>query len=90
MSSRKPILITGSHRSGSTWVGKIIAEAPSVIYIHEPFNVDFPPGAGVCNVKFEYWFTHITRENETGFYKLTVRPFLRRFDGNGLQPRIDF
>ena len=68
MFSRKPILITGSHRSGSTWVGKIVAEAPSVIYIHEPFNVDHPPGAGVCNAKFQYWYTHITSENETGFY----------------------
>jgi hypothetical protein len=69
MSSRKAILITGSHRSGSTWVGKIIAEAPSMIYLHEPFNPDFPPGAGICNAKFEYWFTHITSNNETDFYK---------------------
>ena len=68
MSSRKPILVTGSHRSGSTWVGKIIAEAPSVIYIHEPFNVDFPPGPGVCNAKFDHWFTHISTTNETDYY----------------------
>ena len=68
MSSKKPILVTGSHRSGSTWVGKIIAEAPSAIYIHEPFNVDFPPGAGVCNAKFDHWFMHITTSNETAYY----------------------
>lgn len=35
-----PILITGSHRSGTTWVGRVIAANKSVIYIHEPFNLD--------------------------------------------------
>lgn len=35
-----PILITGSHRSGTTWVGRIIAANKSVVYIQEPFNLD--------------------------------------------------
>ena len=35
---RRPILVTGSHRSGTTWVGKTIALSPSVTYIGEPFN----------------------------------------------------
>lgn len=35
-----PILITGSHRSGTTWVGRIIAANKSVAYIQEPFNLD--------------------------------------------------
>ena len=40
MSSRRarPILVTGSHRSGSTWVGKMIASHPRVAYVEEPFN----------------------------------------------------
>lgn len=33
-----PILITGSHRSGSTWVGKMLATHPSLAYFGEPFN----------------------------------------------------
>ena len=36
MIDTKPILVTGSHRSGSTWVGKMLATSPSVNYIHEP------------------------------------------------------
>jgi hypothetical protein len=67
--SRNPILVTGSHRSGSTWVGRMIAEAPGIIYIHEPFSVSDPPGRGICNAKFKHWFTYVTRENEADFYQ---------------------
>lgn len=42
--SRKPILVTGAIRSGTTWVGRILASAPGVALIHEPFNVDHPKG----------------------------------------------
>lgn len=33
-----PILITGSHRSGTTWVGKILALSWYTFYLEEPFN----------------------------------------------------
>lgn len=66
--SKKPILITGSHRSGSTWVGKMIASSPKVHYIHEPFNVDFSPGAGISRSRFKYWYTYISEENEDQYY----------------------
>lgn len=36
---RRPILVTGSHRSGSTWVGRLLAAADGVHYVHEPFNI---------------------------------------------------
>ncbi|MCF8233846.1 MAG: hypothetical protein K9G67_15655 [Bacteroidales bacterium] len=36
---KKEILVTGAHRSGTTWVGHVMREAPEVHYIHEPFNV---------------------------------------------------
>jgi hypothetical protein len=68
------ILLTGSHRSGTTWVAKMIAAAPSIGYIHEPFNpVIHRPW--LCSHKFE-GFTYITRENETPF----VRPLGNTFD----------
>lgn len=38
-------------------------------YIHEPFNVTDPPGAGICGAKFRYWFTYITRDTEAGYYQ---------------------
>src|SRR5579859_4669658 len=66
MASGKSILVTGPHRSGTTWVGKMIASSPSVAYIQEPFH----PGrrAGICNVPFPYQFSYVTDENEAAFY----------------------
>jgi hypothetical protein len=33
-----PVLVTGIHRSGTTWVGKMLAAAPGVVYINEPLT----------------------------------------------------
>jgi hypothetical protein len=51
---KKNILVTGSHRSGSTWTGNVIAKAQKVRYIHEPFNI----GKNRKDYKtpFTYWF----------------------------------
>lgn len=32
-------MVTGSHRSGSTWTGKVLATAPNTGYVQEPFNL---------------------------------------------------
>ena len=62
---KKPILVTGSHRSGSTWMGKILSLAPDVKYIHEPFN---PLNqTGICRAEFEYWFSYICQQNESKY-----------------------
>lgn len=62
-SSINPILVTGSHRSGSTWTGRMIAYASSISYIHEPFNLDHRPG--ICKARFDYQFPYICQENES-------------------------
>ena len=57
-----PILVTGSHRSGSTWVGRMIARSRAVRYLHEPFNPDaFVPG--ICQARFEREFTYVCADN---------------------------
>lgn len=38
----EPVLITGCPRSGTTWVGRMLASIPSFIHYHEPFNPDSP------------------------------------------------
>lgn len=57
----RPILVTGSHRSGSTWAGQMLATAPHVAYIHEPFNIGIK--IGVNPKPFKYWFQYICEEN---------------------------
>lgn len=59
---RKPILVTGSHRSGTTWTGKNLSYAPHTGYIHEPFNVDRQ--FNYVQKPFSYWFQYICEENE--------------------------
>lgn len=59
------MLVTGSHRSGTTWVGRLIAASPGVGYIHEPFNLG--TSRGVCRAPRRHWFTHVGPENEHRF-----------------------
>lgn len=66
MSLQKPILVTGSHHSGTTWVGKMIDISPSVGYIHEPFNPMH--SLGICRASFEQWFYYITNDNAIHSY----------------------
>ncbi|WP_334049576.1 sulfotransferase [Alteromonas gracilis] len=61
----RPILITGSHRSGTTWVGNCIAASKDVLYIQEPFNIEHTP-LGYKN-PFRNWFQHINELNENEF-----------------------
>jgi len=36
--SRRPVLVTGSNRSGTTWVGRMLCLSHELAYVHEPFN----------------------------------------------------
>lgn len=77
METRTPILVTGGHRTGTTWTGKILASAPDVIYVHEPFHVRHPPG--ICPVRFTRWFQHIDSHNEKRYHAAMSRIFDMRF-----------
>jgi Sulfotransferase family len=64
---RAPILVTGSHRSGTGWVSDILAATPSprVGTIWEPFNLR--ARRGVRQAPFRYWFTYVTDLNASEF-----------------------
>ena len=57
-----PILVTGAHRSGTTWVGKMLAADADTAYISEPLNVLHRPG--VFRAKVNHWYQYICDENE--------------------------
>jgi hypothetical protein len=73
MSSRRarPILVTGSHRSGSTWVGKMIASHPRVAYVEEPFNAHVRPECPVRHM----W--HLVTEEDEGPFRAYVGGVLK-------------
>jgi hypothetical protein len=60
-----PILVTGTHRSGTTWVGKMLAADSSTAYISEPLNVLHRPG--VLRAKVKYWYQYVCEDNEADF-----------------------
>jgi hypothetical protein len=57
--------VTGAHRTGTTWVGKMLAASPQVAYISEPLNVLHRPG--VLRAPVSKWYTLICEENEREF-----------------------
>lgn len=54
--------MTGAHRSGSTWVGRMLAHSPEVHYIHEPFNLKCRQG--ICQARFEKWYSYVNSETD--------------------------
>ena len=65
----KPILVCGAPRSGTTWVGRMLALSPALYYVHEPFNPDVHLAKSICRARFPYRNIYITEENERGFYR---------------------
>lgn len=59
---RSPILVTGAHRSGTTWAGKMLSAGSGVVYISEPLNVWHRPG--VYSAPVDSWYTYICDDNQ--------------------------
>lgn len=68
-----PILVTGHHRSGTTWVGKVLSKAPRTGYIHEPFNIS--NNWYYYTNKIKTWFFHIDESNQEIFHPLLKKTF---------------
>ena len=52
------VLVSGTHRSGTTWLGNILAKSPGSLVMHEPFNRD----GGIVGVK--HWFPVISPDQD--------------------------
>jgi hypothetical protein len=68
-SHNRPILVTGSQRSGSTWVGQMLASHPRVVYFWEPFNPMVPRSP------VKYWYHHVTEDEGERFHAF-LEPYL--------------
>lgn len=62
---KQPILVTGAHRSGTTWVGRMLAANSQTAYISEPLNVLHR--RGVYRAEIQRWYQYITAENESEY-----------------------
>jgi hypothetical protein len=72
-----PILVTGSHRSGTTWVGKMLALSGSMAYIHEPFSPLRSPGW--LGVRIPHWYLYVCPENEAPYLPAVRRLLALRY-----------
>ncbi len=81
-----PILVTGAHRSGTTWVGAMLALSPRVGLIHEPFNPTTSPG--VSGAPFERFFQYVCVENEGPFVSNMARTVRFSYDLRRQLPTI--
>ena len=69
-----PILITGTPRSGTTFVGEILSHSKQLKYVYEPMNPDYGYPIKnykciICGCKVDKWYRYITKENDLGYYK---------------------
>lgn len=73
MKESKAILVSGAHRSGSTWVGQVLSKAPNYAYLHEPFN---PIYTSVKGAEIDLWYQYLN-ENSGNAYKQFVERLLK-------------
>ncbi|MEW5870915.1 MAG: sulfotransferase [Chloroflexota bacterium] len=65
LGAKPPILVTGAHRSGTTWVGQMLTASREAAYISEPLNILHRPG--VFAAPTTHWYTYICQENQDQF-----------------------
>ena len=73
-----PILVTGAHRTGTTWVGRMLATDAKTAYVREPLSAIHRPG--VFDAEVKYWYTLIDDHNEDQY--LPAFRKLLQFDYN--------
>lgn len=86
------LLVTGMARTGTSWVGKMVAASRQVVYVNEPLNPGHPPGhsPGVLDAEvthqYQYLGEHSPRQWRRAFadtlaLRYGVRRELRRNRG---------
>ena len=74
MNTKPPILVTGSHRSGTTWAGQMLCLSPHTAYVHEPFNIDLP--FGPLATRPANWYHRVT-EHEASLFETAFRDVIQ-------------
>ena len=66
----RPILITGIHRSGTTWVSRILSYENKLATVNELFNMA-PKNKKyyIFNIPLQYWNQYIDNHNSYRFDK---------------------
>ena len=57
-----PVLVTGMHRSGTTWLGEMLCTGGEFINVGEPLNILYRQT--ILRRRARHWYTYITEANE--------------------------
>jgi Sulfotransferase family len=69
---QKPILVTGAIRSGTGWVGQVLAASPDPVgYIWEPFSPLHRQGT--LAIPWRHWFPYVCEENAAPYERAIER-----------------
>jgi Sulfotransferase family len=60
-----PVLVTGSNRSGTTWVGEMLCGSGELAYVHEAFNATNWPQ--LLNADLAGHYVYVCEENEAPY-----------------------
>jgi len=66
-SAVRPILVTGMHRSGTTWLGRMLCASGRLIDVQEPLNVR--NRLTILKSRVPIWYAYITESNEEVFLR---------------------
>ena len=88
----KICIVSGSHRSGTTWIGHTIAKGTNSAYIWEPFNVKVPfskrSGYGKSFLKIENWYHLVENSDDQICIDLANLFNKRELDIKGILSRL--
>ena len=81
--AKNNILVTGAHRYATSRVGRTIQFHPSIVYVHEPFNVTYPNKS--FQYSFDTWFMnakyspdeHKIEQSFIQLFKENINPYHR-------------
>jgi hypothetical protein len=76
--AHRPILVTGHHRAGTTWIGKMIAASRDVGYVHEPFNPEQRPG--ICAQRPDRYYTYVPDADSHAWRRALQNTLAFRYD----------
>jgi len=63
----RPLLVTGAHRSGTTWVANTLAADEGTAYLPELFNPDHFHQK-LCGIRFPFWFMRIEPNGDPRYH----------------------
>jgi hypothetical protein len=76
----RTLLLTGIHRSGTTWIGRVLSKIQELTVLHEPFNKDY----GLQGLPQWYPFIDSSVPGQEGYMKNIIADY---FSGKGQYTR---